>query len=245
MIPIWTALFGFYVATTAAAIALVLVFDLTGATWWHPFERTLVRLSRAAALGLVLFLPLVSSVPSPWRSGIALAVISVLALVARRAPAPSLIALAFALTVVAWDCLMTREPHWVSDVYGLYVFASGFCAVLAFLAASAVRTGAKVEQLHALGKLFLCAILVWAYLAFFQLLLIWLPDLPREVGFYRARTSGNWAIATVLLGLGHFVLPFIVLLFRAAKRSPRALAVLGVLVLGACALDFAWLAVPA
>lgn len=242
MIALWVALFGFVVATAAAAMALVFLFELTGAEWWRPFERLLVRLARGAVLAPLLVLPRLT-----WPSALASFALAALAVglrPARRAPALGLIVLAFALTIAAWDALMIREPGWVSDLYGLYVFASGLTSALALVAMASSRATANAEHLHALGRLLLCAILVWAYLAFFQLLLVWLPDLPREVSFYRRRVDGPWAIVTASLALGHFVIPFFVLLFRRAKRSPRVLAAVGTVVFAAGALDFVWLVKP-
>lgn len=236
------ALLGFVVATGAGAMALVFVFELTAARWWRPFEAVLVGLTRGAVLCPLFLLP-----HPTWTKGAASVGVCALALGIRRVravPAPGLILLAFALTPLAWDTLMAREPGWVSDLYGLHVLVSGLTSALAVLAITASRLAVRVEELHALGRLLQCLVLVWAYLAFFQLLLIWLPDLPREVSFYRRRIEGPYALVAAGFALAHFVVPFFVLLLRATKRSSRMLQAVGAVVLGGGALHFVWLVRP-
>jgi len=58
----------------------------------------------------------------------------------------------------------------------------------------------------------------------------------------RSRTS--WSVLTGFVVVTHFVLPFLMLLSRSAKRSPGVLAWIGALVLLACLADSFWLVVP-
>ena len=39
----------------------------------------------------------------------------------------------------------------------------------------------------------LMSVILWAYIAFFQFLLVWIANLPHEVSFYFARSRGRGA----------------------------------------------------
>jgi hypothetical protein len=161
-------------------------------------------------------------------------------------------AVALVLTFASFDLWMSLEPAWFSTVYGVYVFAGGFLAALALVAVfSAVlrargRLPAEVaaSHHHALGKLLFAMVVFWGYIAFVQLLIVWIADLPREIGYYLRRTEGSWAAVTVALALARFVVPFAVLLSRDVKRHPRQLAAVAGLVLFGHLVDFGWLVLP-
>jgi hypothetical protein len=61
-------------------------------------------------------------------------------------------------------------------------------------------------------------VIFWTYLNLSQFLLIWSANLKEEVPYYLNRIEGGWQFVAILLGVGHFFLPFIVLLTRDAKR---------------------------
>ncbi len=152
---------------------------------------------------------------------------------------------AFTLTFAAFDWLMSLQPGWSSNVYGVYVFTSGLIAALSLVAIGAwARQGASPDHVSAVGRLLLTAVILWTYIGFFQLLLVWIADLPQESTFYAARSHGVWAGVGVVLGVGRFVLPFLALLSRPLKRSPRLLAAVGVWLLATSIVDFTWLALP-
>ena len=92
------------------------------------------------------------------------------------------------------------EPTWYSTVYGVYVFAGGFLAVLAVIAMIAPRAthGLGAEQTSALGKLIVTFTIFWAYIAFSQYLIIWIGDLPAEVSWYVVRARGSWGVSPSL-----------------------------------------------
>jgi len=161
-----------------------------------------------------------------------------------------LVALTF--TFAAFDWMMSLSPDWSSSIYGAYVFGGGFLAALSLLAATAPlaeRAGLldreiPVESYHSLGKLLLTFVIFWAYLGFCQLFIIWIADVPREVAWYVRRLRGSWGLLAGLLLLGNFVVPFLWLLFRRAKRSARTLSTIGVWLLAMHYLDMYWLLMP-
>jgi hypothetical protein len=82
----------------------------------------------------------------------------------------------------------------------------------------------SVEALGDLGNLLLTFLVIWAYLVWFQFMLIWMANLPYEVIWYLPRTTGGWQWVAWALFLFHFAVPFFLLLMRDVKRDPVALA---------------------
>ena len=75
-----------------------------------------------------------------------------------------------------------------------------------------------------LGKLLLAFVMLWAYFSFSQLLIIWAGNLPEEIPFFYSRFRGGWQYVSLVILLGHFALPFVLLLSRDLKRRPHLLA---------------------
>ena len=164
-----------------------------------------------------------------------------------RASAAALPLLALSITFASFDWLMSLQPGWLSTVFGIYWFSGGFAGALGLLAILLPLVGGEQRlENHriAVGKLLLSMVIFWAYIAFMQLLLIWIADLPHEIDFFRRRSEGAWAPVTTVLALVHFVVPFLLLLSRALKKSARSLAVIGGIVLVGHWIDSWWLVLP-
>lgn len=155
-------------------------------------------------------------------------------------------------TFAAFDWLMSLEPVWFSTIFGAYVGAGGFVAgigLLTALAFAAERAGYMAGALrpphyHALGRFMLAFSVFWAYLAFFQALLIQSADKPEETGFYLLRLGGGFSWLTALVVVARFVVPLVLLLPRAPKFAGRLMAAAGVWILAAHYLDAYWLVAP-
>lgn len=158
---------------------------------------------------------------------------------------------ALTFTVASYDFLISLEPGWFSTMFAVYVFAGSFVQGIAAITLATVilrRRGLLGDvgagALHDLGKLLLAFTTFWAYTWVCQYLLIWYGDLPEEVGYYVVRTSGPW-LPLFLGGLAlGWLVPFLVLLPVAAKRSPRVLAAVSALILVARWLDVYLLVAP-
>jgi hypothetical protein len=167
------------------------------------------------------------------------------------ASAAGLPLVALALTFAAFDWLMSLTPDWFSTIYGVYYFAGGFLgalglvALLGHAADGESRTGIAGEQYHSLGKLLLTFVLFWAYVAYAQLLIIWIADLPIEVTWYSSRLRGSWGVLGLILLGGQFLLPFVLLLFRKVTTRGRSLGWIGGWLLVMHYLDVYWLVLPA
>lgn len=157
-----------------------------------------------------------------------------------------------ALTFAGFDWVMALEPVWYSSMFGFYVFAGGFLAALGGVTVIAARLwrrdaagGALTpNHFHALGRLLFAFTVFWTYIAFFQALLIRIADKPEEVTFYLARLDGAWAVFVYVLVLGHFALPFLVLLLRAPKFRPGVMAAAGGWLVFMHLVDVYWLVIP-
>ena len=100
------------------------------------------------------------------------------------------------------------------------------------------------NHLHDLGKLLLAFVMLWAYFNFSQFLIIWMGNLPEEIPWYLSRVTGSWVWVSVLLIVGHFVLPYVLLLNRDLKRAGGTVATIAVLVIVMRFVDLFWLLGP-
>jgi hypothetical protein len=157
-----------------------------------------------------------------------------------------------ALTFAGIDWIMGLETVWYSSMFGFYVFAGGFLAALAGVTIIAARlwhrdaAGRAITPNHfyALGRLLFAFTVFWAYITFFQAMLIRIADKPEEVVFYLKRIGGTWTVLAYVLVLGHFALPFLALLLRAPKFRPNLMAVAGWWLVVMHLVDVYWLVIP-
>jgi hypothetical protein len=167
------------------------------------------------------------------------------------ASAAGLPLVALTLTFAAFDWLMSLTPGWFSTIYGVYYFAGGFLgalglvALLGFAGSAENPAGIAEEQYHSLGKLLLTFVLFWAYVAYAQLLIVWIADLPIEVTWYSSRLRGSWGVLGLILLGGQFLVPFVLLLFRRITSRGRSLAWIGGWLVLMHYLDVYWLVLPA
>jgi hypothetical protein len=156
------------------------------------------------------------------------------------------------LTFASFDWLMSLEPFWSSTIFGVYFFAGGFVAnfgLLAILAFAAQRSGLshgllRPPHFHALGRLMFAFTIFWAYIAFFQALLIRIANRPEEVAFYAHRLADSWQLVAWFLVIGRFLLPVLVLLPQSIKFRPGAMALVGAWLLIGQYIDISWLVLP-
>lgn len=162
--------------------------------------------------------------------------------------------LVFALSYSLYsvDLIMSLEPHWFSTIFGVYCFAGAFQSALAmmilftlFCQSKGWVTGLMTEEhVHDLAKFLKGFTVFWAYIAFSQFMLIWYANLPEETIFYIHRSHGGWMMLSVILLVFKFVVPFVALLPRWAKRTPAHLVCVCILVLIMQYVDIYWLVYP-
>jgi hypothetical protein len=171
----------------------------------------------------------------------------------QRLSGPGLIIYALTITFAATDWVMSLEPRWFSTIYGM-MFMVGqtlttlafVIAILALLADTPPLSGfLKPEILNDLGNLLFAFIMLWAYLAFSQYLIIWSGNLPEEIPWYLRRSQGGWQWMAVALALFHFAIPFFLLLIRRYKRQRQVISSIALAVVIMRFVDLMWLVVPA
>lgn len=146
-------------------------------------------------------------------------------------------------SLAAVDAFGGLMPTWHSSVFALTLLAGQLIAGTAVCTWLTLRSGRPVPG-RDLGNLLLMATMLWAYLAFMQLLIIWAENLPKEITWYLPRLRGPWWMGGAALLVSQFVLPLFLLLFRAVKDHRARLAGVAALAWVAQWLDAAWQALP-
>lgn len=171
----------------------------------------------------------------------------------RSLSAPGLGLYGLTMSFAAFDWAMSLEPHWFSTLYGLIFVVGQVLSAMAlavaftgWLAATpAYRAQLTVDRFHDLGKLLFAFVMLWAYVAYSQYLIIWSGNLAEETPWYLARSHMGWKAVAIFLFSFHFFLPFGALLSRSAKRNVTFLTCVAAALVGLRAVDFYWLVVPA
>ncbi len=167
-------------------------------------------------------------------------------LTTRRFSASFLLVFAVSSSVSAWDWVMSIDPHWFSTMFGWYVFASWWVtglATITLIVANLKGAGymkmVTQNHLHDLGKFVFAFSIFWTYIWFCQFMLIYYANLPEETVYFiqRMKTSPySWIFyANVFL---NFVLPFLLLMTRDAKRQVSMLKVVCPIVIFGHWMDF-------
>jgi hypothetical protein len=161
---------------------------------------------------------------------------------------------AFGLTcwLSSSDWLMSLQPNWASTIYGVYNFSGLFLSALAAVAllviwlrrCAPMRVAVSTDQLHDLGALLFAFSSFWMYIWFCQYLLIWYVNNSEETAYFRDRLHGPWTVWLFLDLALNWAIPFVVLLFRSAKRSPWILGAVALLVLAGRWVDLSLMILP-
>ena len=167
--------------------------------------------------------------------------------------APALGLYCLAATFASIDWLMSLDPHWYSSLWGVNFIGGHAVSAFAFIIPVALFLARRKpmdehfrpRHFHDYGKLLLAFVMLWTYFQLSQLIIIWSGNLPEEVTFYLARIEGGWKWLSILLAVGHFALPFFLLLSRDLKRDARRLAPVALVLLAMRWLDLYWQAAPA
>ena len=165
---------------------------------------------------------------------------------------PGLLFFGFSTTFMAVDWILSVDPKWFSTIFGMLFMVNQALTAMAFLITLMVilyqqRPMSEVlthRHLHDLGKFLLALVMVWAYFSFSQFLIIWAGNLPEEIPWYLTRLNGGWQFVGLLLVVGHFALPFALLLSRDLKRNFKLLASIAIFILLMRFVDLYWLITP-
>jgi len=150
------------------------------------------------------------------------------------------------------DWVMSMEADWYSTIFPLLICVGQMLSALAFVIILLAWRGPRTslaeilgkDSFHHLGNLLLAFTMLWAYLAYSQLIVIWSGDLPHEISWYLHRIAGGWRWVAVALLIFHFFGPFFLLLFRSTKRNPRILVTIAAIILLTHVVDVWWMVAP-
>jgi hypothetical protein len=165
---------------------------------------------------------------------------------------PGMVLFVLTVTVAAIDWIMSLNPEWSSTIFGLLFVAAWGLSALAFTVAILAWLTKREPMSHVvaplhfhdLGKLLLALVMLWAYFAYSQYLIIWSGNLPEEIRWYLPRTRGAWGAIILAVVILHFGLPFLLLLSRRFKRNPHKLVIVAVLILVMRYIDLLWVVEP-
>ncbi|MFN7951170.1 MAG: hypothetical protein U0610_05560 [bacterium] len=166
-------------------------------------------------------------------------------------PGLALYVLSIAFAAVDW--VMSLEPHWFSTIFGLLWLASQALSTQSFVIAILfflTRSGPMAElvnraHFHDLAKLLFAFVMVWAYFAFSQYLIIWSGNLPEEITWYVARLHGGWQWFGIALVVFQFLVPFLLLLPRSFNFNAALVLKVAGLILFMRLVDLFWMTAPA
>lgn len=162
--------------------------------------------------------------------------------------------LLFALSVAfaGFDLLMSLDFHWFSTMWGVYFFAGNMISSLAIIvlcmsicrSAGRLRGVVTEDHYHDMGKLMLGFTVFWAYIGFSQYFLIWYANIPEETAWFLVRYGDGWKTLGIVMMFGHFVGPFLILLFRKVKRTPALLSLVASWIILMHCVDIFWVIRP-
>ena len=148
---------------------------------------------------------------------------------------------------------MSLEPEWFSTMFGLIFCVGQLLSAMgvAIVVLTFFSDRRPFEQIlipsrfQDLGNLMLTFVMLWAYTSFSQFLIIWAENLPDEIPFYTHRLDHGWQWIALLLGLFHFVVPFLLLLMRFIKKRAQMLTLVAIGLIVMRLVDLFWIVEPA
>jgi hypothetical protein len=171
----------------------------------------------------------------------------------RSLSAPGLVVFTFVTTFAFIDWVMSLEPHWFSTIYGAMFLVGQMLESFAFVIALVLILAPRPpfnqhvtkQHIHDLGNMMFAFMVLWAYLAFSQFIIIWAGNLPDEIPWYLRRLRGGWGWVALSLVIFHFAVPFILLLMRGVKRQSGRLLKVCLLMIAIRLVDVYWVVEPA
>jgi hypothetical protein len=137
------------------------------------------------------------------------------------------------------DWAMSLQPAFHSTIWGplfalgqlLSAFAFALIVFAVLVRRPPLAEVASPKVLNDLGSLLFTLLIVWAYLAWFQFMLVWIANMKVDVIWYLPRSSGGWLWVIWAIVIFHFIVPFFLLLSRNVKRNSTLVAWIAGLIL--------------
>ena len=137
------------------------------------------------------------------------------------------------------DWTMSLQPAFHSTIWGPLFAAGELLSAMAFalivLSCLIDRPPlVEVASRHVridLGSLLLTLLILWAYMAWFQFMLVWIANMQADVLWYIPRSTVVWKAMMWAIFALHFVVPFFLLLMRSVKANSKLVAWIAGLIL--------------
>lgn len=163
-----------------------------------------------------------------------------------------LVVMALATAFFAFDWLKALTDYkFFSTMWGVYFFAGGLFVTFPAMALllTYVRGKGKLQGLvtaehhHDLSKYMFGFIVFWAYIAYSQYFLIWYSQIPEETTWFLYRKE-DWTALSTFLIIGHFVIPFPLMLLRKVRRSALGFGAVSLWLIFMHVIDMYWIIRP-
>jgi hypothetical protein len=156
------------------------------------------------------------------------------------------------VTFAMVDWTMSVNPHWFSTIWGLlYIggqglsaFAFGICVLVMLSQTAPLNRVLTSHHFHDLGKFLFAFLMLWAYLSFSQFLIIWSANIPEEIPHYLDRWENSYKYLSIFIVVGHFIVPYALLLSRDLKKNAGKLRIIATWILFARVADYYWHVAP-
>jgi hypothetical protein len=156
------------------------------------------------------------------------------------------------VTFAMVDWTMSVNPHWFSTIWGLlYIggqglsaFAFGICVLVMLSQTTPLNKVLTTHHFHDLGKFLFAFLMLWAYLSFSQFIIIWSANIPEEIPHYLDRWENSYKYLSIFIIVGHFIVPYALLLSRDLKKNSGKLRVIATWILFARLADYYWHVAP-
>lgn len=166
---------------------------------------------------------------------------------------PGLVVFVLSITLAFTDWVMSLEPYWSSTIYGVWwvvgmvLMAYAFVTMIATLNKSREPYKGIVtsDWTRDMGNLMLTFIMLWAYTAFSQYLIIWSGNLPEFITYFVNRSERGWNGVGMAVLFGQFFIPFFCLLSPRIKAQAPLLAKLCGFILVFRLIDMYYVIMPA
>lgn len=153
---------------------------------------------------------------------------------------------------MSFDWLMSLDPHWYSQLYSFYVFASVLVSgittialVTIYLKSKGVIPFVNNSHIHDLAKYMFGFSIFWTYFFFDQFMLQWYANIPEEAAYFFPRLIGSYQLPFISMLVMNFVFPILILMDSDFKRIPWFVVAAGLVILTGHFIDVFQLISPA
>jgi hypothetical protein len=154
-------------------------------------------------------------------------------------------------SIMAWDWIMSVDPHWFSTLFGWYVFASFFVSgitviqiITIYLKSKGYLEYVNSSHVHDLSKFMFGISVFWTYLWFSQFMLIWYSNIPEEVTYFKTRIE-QYNLPFFGAVVMNFICPLLLLINTDFKRVAGIVVFAGIVILLGHYIDFFNMIMPA